>query len=124
MLSQLLYRRRAWTEAADAAAKGIKLLYEWGTHWDKQVTYAQWVGFARMCHLRAKRREAGVKALPSQANTPAKRPGANEVTYLQDVMKAFETYTVPLRSAPPKSGVLTHKTKLVGALVHGNKSKL
>ena len=65
MLSQLMYRRSAWTEAANAAAKGIKLLYEWGTHWDKQVTYAQWVGFARMCHLRAKRREAGLKALPS-----------------------------------------------------------
>ena len=120
MLSQLMYRRSAWTEAANAAAKGIKLLYEWGTHWDKQVTYAQWVGFARMCHLRAKRREAGLKALPSQANTPSKRPGAREVTYLQDVMKAFETYTVPLRSAPK----LTKKTKLVGALVHGNKSKL
>ena len=64
--------------------------------------------------------EAGLKALPSQANTPSKRPGAREVTYLQDVMKAFETYTVPLRSAPK----LTKKTKLVGALVHGNKSKL
>ena len=122
MLSQLLYKREAWSEAAEEGVKAIKLLYDWGTHWDKQISYAQWVGFARMCHMRAKRREAGLKALPSQAISPEARKDAQEVTYLQDIMAEFEKYTVP-ESLAEKNGI-KQKKKLVSSLVSGNSSKL
>jgi len=59
ILSQLLYNRGEYKEACVQASKSIDLLYQWGTHWDKRVSFEQWIGFARMMHMRARRKISG-----------------------------------------------------------------
>ena len=48
--------------------------------WDKQISFEQWVGFARMCLMRAKRREAGLKSLPSTRLSDTAKAGEMEVS--------------------------------------------
>ena len=62
-------------EAAQAARRGLGLLEDWGTAWDKRMPWAAWVNWARVLHLQAFEREwptthGGVESLgavlPSQ----------------------------------------------------------
>ena len=93
MLSQLLFDKGDFIEAANHAAAALQTLYDWGGCWDKRQSFAQWVGFARMAHLRASRRGAGLGKLPSAPLAKSARPDAAEVTYLQDVLAGFEELT-------------------------------
>ena len=97
ILSQLLYNRGKYKEACVQASKSIDLLYQWGTHWDKRVSFEQWIGFARMMHMRARRKISGMHSLPSknlseEYYSTAGNDG-NTVTFLQDVMNEFERIT-------------------------------
>merc|ERR1712113_54993 len=94
MLSQVLYNRGAYAEAAHHAIVAIDLLQQWVTCFDKRAPFAQWLGFARMMLLRSKRREQGLSVLPSQTLSIPSRmePGA---TYLQDVIAEIRRYTEP-----------------------------
>ena len=93
MLSQILFDKAEFSEAAHHAAGALQTLYDWGTCWDKRTSYAQWVGFARMAHLRASRRGAGLSKLPCTPLSESGRPQATEVTYLQDVIAGYEDLT-------------------------------
>merc|ERR1711988_28093 len=93
MLSQLLFAREAYGEAVHHAATALDILYQWANCWDKRRSYNQWVGFARMCLMRAKRKQLGLKSLPSQKLADTADPKATEVTFLRDVMKEMDNYT-------------------------------
>uniref|UniRef100_A0A6T0V389 DUF6817 domain-containing protein n=1 Tax=Alexandrium monilatum TaxID=311494 RepID=A0A6T0V389_9DINO len=100
MLSQELYRKGCFAEAVHEAAHALEIFYQWGTCWDKRHPFAQWVGFARMMVLRAKRREQGLLSLPStkvlECGAGAEDLGFDpetRVTFLQDVVKGFEETT-------------------------------
>ena len=100
MLSQCLFNRGAFELAAHHAVEAIDIFYQWGTNWDKRIQYPQWVGFARMALLRAKRRQEGLSGLPHQelsehshAKYDPTVTDRGKVTYLQDVLAAFEEHT-------------------------------
>jgi hypothetical protein len=129
MLSQCLFNRGAFAEAAHHAIEAIDLFYQvlmhiapksqfsprvdvltimcilpnfaqWGTNWDKRIQYPQWVGFARMALLRAKRRQEGLSGLPHQDLSEEAQtkydPAVTDrgkVTYLQDLLAEFEEHT-------------------------------
>lgn len=93
MLSQLLFNRGAFAEAAAEAARGLELLYQWATALDKRYSWNQWVGFTRLCHLRAKRRELGRTALPTRTLSDSAIVPAREVSFLQDVSAGFAEFT-------------------------------
>ena len=100
MLSQCLFNRGAFDLAAHHAVEAIDIFYQWGTNWDKRIQYPQWVGFARMALLRAKRRMEGEPGLPHQDITdeadlkydPAVTD-RGKVTYLQDLLEQFDEHT-------------------------------
>ena len=98
MVSQLAYARGAYDDAAHYAIVAIDLLYQWGTNWDKQVSFTQWVGFARMCLIKAKRRQEGLPALPSRPVAHDAKHGIGgqpqEATFLQDLLSEFHKYEV------------------------------
>jgi len=93
MLSQLLYNREAFAEAADEAIHALEILYDWGTCWDKRRSWAQWVGFSRMALLRATRRLQGKPSMPMRKLSEASDPNAVPVTYLKDLIAGFEEVT-------------------------------
>merc|ERR1712032_47492 len=93
MLSQLLFMRGAYAEAAHHAICALEIFYQWGTCWDKRAMFGQWVGFARMALLRAKRCEQGLSVLPSRQLSANGKPDEHDVTYLQDVLKDFDKFT-------------------------------
>jgi hypothetical protein len=69
--------------------------------WDKRIQFSQWVGFARMALLRAKRRQEGLSGLPDTKLTTTS--SGRDVTYLQDLISAFDEHTESV-------AVLTHVT--------------
>mmetsp|Transcript_75032 Transcript_75032/g.160724 ORF Transcript_75032/g.160724 Transcript_75032/m.160724 type:complete len:446 (-) Transcript_75032:88-1425(-) len=107
MLSQLAFNRGAFAEAVHEAATGLDILYQWGTHWDKRVQYAQWVGFARMAVFRATRRLQGLKALPYQLISENSR--RTEAIYLQDVLKGLKE---TMEGGVTKEGAVVAKSRL------------
>ncbi|RCV04701.1 hypothetical protein SETIT_1G022100v2 [Setaria italica] len=46
-----------YEEAAAAAARGVRLLLEWGSSWDKRMSWEGWVSWGRLMRDKAKRRE-------------------------------------------------------------------
>lgn len=100
MLSQCLFNRGAFELAAHHAIEAIDLFYQWGTNWDKRIQFPQWVGFARMALLRAKRRQEGLSGLPhrdlsalAQTSYDPVVTGRGKVTYLQDLLVEFGDHT-------------------------------
>lgn len=95
MLSQCLFKRGAFAEAAHHAISAIDLFQQWGTPWDKRHSFAQWLGFARMMLMRCKRRMKSIPLLPSQPEAGFFYYGGPEpaVTYIQDVIAEFDAYT-------------------------------
>jgi hypothetical protein len=46
-----------YEEAAAAAARGVRLLLEWGSSWDKRMSWEGWVSWGRLMRDKAQRRE-------------------------------------------------------------------
>jgi hypothetical protein len=57
LAAQLHVQAGRWKQAQAAAAAGFKLLCEWGTCWDKRVTWEGWLAWARCIHFQAGRQE-------------------------------------------------------------------
>jgi len=89
MLSQILYKRGAFGEALHEACCALELHYQWATCWDKRHSFGQWVGFARMAVLRAKRRLASLESLPRRTVSSTAAETDTKVTYFQDLVKGF-----------------------------------
>lgn len=95
MLSQLLYKRGEFAEAVHEAACALKILYDWGTCWDKRHSFAQWVGFSRMAVLRASRRLSSLTSLPQQPVCETSTSTDEKVTNLKEVLTGFHDTTEP-----------------------------
>ena len=94
-LCQLLYNRGEYERATNECSRALRLLYQWGTQWDKRMSYGQWIGFARMMHMKSIRKRNGeLNSLPSLTMEQAGlHHDANNVTFLQDVLLEYEKYT-------------------------------
>mmetsp|Transcript_24943 Transcript_24943/g.63309 ORF Transcript_24943/g.63309 Transcript_24943/m.63309 type:complete len:391 (-) Transcript_24943:66-1238(-) len=76
LLAQLSFRRGDYAAAAAYAADALARFYPLATAWDKRRSFAQWVGFARMLHLRALRLLQGLPSLPAASTTQVSASGA------------------------------------------------
>ncbi|CAL4967768.1 unnamed protein product [Urochloa decumbens] len=56
-LAQVLLNGSRHEEAAAAAARGVRLLLEWGSSWDKRVSWEGWMSWGRLMRDKARRRE-------------------------------------------------------------------
>ncbi|CAL1388384.1 unnamed protein product [Linum trigynum] len=54
VLAQVYLAKGRFEAAEVAAEKGLKLLLEWGTAWDKRVSWEGWVGWGRVLVMKAK----------------------------------------------------------------------
>ncbi|PUZ78368.1 hypothetical protein GQ55_1G447200 [Panicum hallii var. hallii] len=57
VLAQVLLNGGRYEEAAAAAARGVRLLLEWGSSWDKRMSWEGWVSWGRLMRDKARRRE-------------------------------------------------------------------
>ncbi|RLN07100.1 uncharacterized protein C2845_PM11G21070 [Panicum miliaceum] len=57
VLAQVLLNGGRYEEAASAAARGVRLLLEWGSSWDKRMSWEGWVSWGRLMRDKAHRRE-------------------------------------------------------------------
>ena len=70
LLAQLAFRARDYAGARMHAAAALSRMYQLATAWDKRRSFANWVGYARMLHLRASRLATGLSSLPLDYNKP------------------------------------------------------
>ena len=77
LLAQLSFRRGEYAAAAAYAADALARFYPLATAWDKRRSFAHWVGFARMLHLRALRLLQGLPSLPAASTTQVGTFGAS-----------------------------------------------
>ncbi|KAL3687749.1 hypothetical protein R1sor_014058 [Riccia sorocarpa] len=56
VLAQVLLGEGKYEEAEKEATEGLKLLLEWGTHWDKRMSWEGWISWVRVLLLNAKDR--------------------------------------------------------------------
>mgnify|MGYP004358042751 CR=1 FL=1 len=68
--------RNGSAAAAAYAADALARFYPLATAWDKRRSFAHWVGFARMLHLRALRLLQGLPSLPAASTTQVSASGA------------------------------------------------
>ncbi|BBN07320.1 hypothetical protein MPTK1_4g02870 [Marchantia polymorpha subsp. ruderalis] len=55
-LTQVLLGEGEYEEAEKEIAQGLKLLMEWGTQWDKRMSWEGWISWARVLQLNAKQK--------------------------------------------------------------------
>ncbi|KAH6809790.1 E3 ubiquitin-protein ligase [Perilla frutescens var. frutescens] len=56
VLGQIYLGKGEFEEAEKAAARGLRLLVEWGSPWDKRMTWQGWVAWCRVLLMKAKDR--------------------------------------------------------------------
>jgi ribulose bisphosphate carboxylase small subunit len=57
MLAQIFLHRNEYELAANAASRALELQNQWGTAWDKRLSFGAWVAWTRVMLQRATRRE-------------------------------------------------------------------
>ncbi|KAG2498198.1 hypothetical protein HYH03_003952 [Edaphochlamys debaryana] len=57
LLAQIHCQRGQWAEASRHAARGVALLCEWGTAWDKRMPWEAWIAMARVLQHGASRQQ-------------------------------------------------------------------
>ena len=72
-----------FAEAAGNAKRGVKLLLQWGTPWDKRVSFEGWVAWGRCIMYQAGRKEwpktsGGMESLGAVGRSQRMREGLNE----------------------------------------------
>ena len=55
--AQLLMELREWRDAAAAARRGVEILCDWATAWDKRMPFAAWLSWARCLIFQAELEE-------------------------------------------------------------------
>ncbi|KAG0535604.1 hypothetical protein BDA96_04G380300 [Sorghum bicolor] len=55
VLAQVLLNGGRYAEAAAAAARGVRLLLQWGSSWDKRMSWEGWVSWGRLMGDKARR---------------------------------------------------------------------
>ncbi|CAN6238958.1 unnamed protein product [Urochloa humidicola] len=56
-LAQVRLNAGEYEEAEAAAARGVRLMLEWGSSWDKRMSWEGWVSWGRLMRDKARRRE-------------------------------------------------------------------
>ncbi|CAM6124488.1 unnamed protein product [Calypogeia fissa] len=56
VLAQILLTEGKWEEAQEEASEGLKLLLEWGTQWDKKMSWEGWIAWARVLKMNAEQK--------------------------------------------------------------------
>jgi len=54
VLAQAYLRAEQWKEAETHSAQGLDLLTQWGTPWDKRMSFGGWVAWSRVMNMKAK----------------------------------------------------------------------
>ena len=75
LLAQLAYRAGDYARARAQAGHALAKMYALCTQWDKRRSYANWVAYTRMLHLRASRKLEGLASWPLGTNTPPSHSG-------------------------------------------------
>ncbi|KAL9261112.1 hypothetical protein AKJ16_DCAP14239 [Drosera capensis] len=57
VLAQVYLSRGRYEEAAVAAERGVRLLLEWGSPWDKRTSWEGWIAWGRVLLMKAKERD-------------------------------------------------------------------
>lgn len=57
LLAQVLITRHAWDDAEREAAAALDLLAQWGTPWDKRLSWEAWVAWSRVLRKGARERD-------------------------------------------------------------------
>ncbi|KAK8970317.1 hypothetical protein KSP40_PGU003115 [Platanthera guangdongensis] len=57
VLAQVYLGKERWSEAETTAEEGLRLMLEWGTGWDKRVTWEGWVAWARVLLVKAREKD-------------------------------------------------------------------
>lgn len=55
--AQIHVSRGQWQRAQELAERGVRLLWGWGTNWDKRVAWEGWIAWGRCIYFQAGRRE-------------------------------------------------------------------
>ncbi|XP_066333009.1 uncharacterized protein [Miscanthus floridulus] len=55
VLAQVLLNAGRYAEAAAAAGRGVRLMLQWGSSWDKRMTWEGWVSWGRLMGDKARR---------------------------------------------------------------------
>lgn len=84
-IAQLQYRLGKYRMAIHACNQALERIYAMATAWDKRRSYASWVGFARLLHVRASRSARGLSTLPYSENMPPTSGGLPLVA-IEDVL--------------------------------------
>ena len=82
--AQLHFRNGRHALAMDACARALDRLYAMATAWDKRRSYASWVGFARLLHVRAARMARGLPSLPYNESLPP-TSGGLQLVAIEDI---------------------------------------
>lgn len=82
--AQVHYAAGRYPLALEATSEALRRMYALGTAWDKRRSYASWLAFARMLHVRAARMARGRSALPYDQTLP-KTSGGLPLVAIQDV---------------------------------------
>lgn len=56
VLGQVYLGKRRFEEAEREAEKGIILMLEWGSPWDKRMSWEGWIAWGRVLHMKAQER--------------------------------------------------------------------
>lgn len=76
MLGQLLFRRGDLTGAGEHSARALRKMYALGSAWDKRLSYATWVAYARVLLVRSQHVDG---ALPVHDTSPVGTSGRQMV---------------------------------------------
>lgn len=57
ILAQILIRKKCWDESIEEGIKGILLLEQWGTAYDKRFSWDSWMAWGRVVIQKAKEKE-------------------------------------------------------------------
>ena len=63
-LAQLYFRECRYNEAKMECEMALERFYTLASCWDKRIPFRQWVAITRILHLRASRKEVGLKSMP------------------------------------------------------------
>lgn len=56
VLAQVYLNLERYEEAEREAERGLELIIEWGSSWDKRMTWEGWVAWGRVMHMKAKQK--------------------------------------------------------------------
>jgi len=86
MLAQLYFRLGRWVEAVEHAKRALDAFFTLVSAWDKRRTFANWVAFTRVLHLRASRLSKGEPDFPVRDQLDETMGNHLPLVHLQDLV--------------------------------------